>query len=387
MIYFDHAASAPVSKEVGNHIKDLLCGVGNPSAQHAAGAEQAKIIANSRKTIMNAIGATDGSLVFTSGGSESNNMAVNLAAKIAYASGRNRIIISATEHKSVINACSALKKRGFIVEFAPIAKNGSVNTKALASMIDWRTLLVSVMAVNNETGIINNVKSVSETVRKYGAIFHIDAVQALPHGLGFPVDCADMISFSGHKVGTPAGVGALYLNKRISTLVRMHKISFIYGGGQEFGIRAGTENVPYIAGFAKAVCLLHDDSNVASLRDYAEQEILKIFPNARVHGDKARRVPTISNISLGDVDAASVVTWLSMHDIMISSGSACNTGSNQPSHVLLAMGDTDVEAFSSIRLSFSDCNTIEEVDALLDCLREYAKKYVSCPQEEDVDGL
>ena len=376
MVYFDTAASAPVKSEVRNLIADAFYNYGNPSSQHATGKDLHQKLANARTTIKDALGVRNGEVIFTSGGSESNNAIIRMASELGMRYGKNKILVSATEHKSILMACRHMSRFGFVIDVLPVDSCGRVDPETLRMHMDSRTLLVSIMAVNNETGVINDIDALANVAHEDGALFHTDAVQALPHGLSFDINHVDAASFSGHKIGTPPGIGALYIGNRLMHECQRHHTALLYGGEQELGLRAGTENIPYILGFAKAIQTLSSDAHATEVRYYLEREILKILPNAKIHGAEAKRVGSISNIALRSVDASSVVTWMSMHNIMISSGSACNTGSHKPSHVLLAMGDTEQDAFSSIRLSFSEQNTKDEVDRFLEQLRKYADQYI-----------
>lgn len=365
LIYADYAATSPVEERV---LKEMLPyfteSFGNPSGVHRASRMAAKAVAEARRKIAAAIGADYSEIYFTSGGTEADNWAVNAA------KGK-KIITTAVEHKAVLNSCKALEKSGAAVTYLPVDGDGFVTAKQVAAAIDSDTALVSVMQANNEIGTVMPIDEIAEVCRAKGVLFHTDAVQAIGN---LPVDVRgiDMLSCSGHKIGAPKGVGFLYVRKG-TPLERL-----IHGGNQEFGFRAGTENVPAIAGLGEAVKLAcegaQDNSEyVTRLRDRLIEGLLEI-PDARLNGSREKRLCGNVNVSFADVESEAVLLMLDAAGICASGGSACTTGENEPSHVLTAIGVPEKFINGTVRFTLSHRNTVDEVDYIIEKTAEVVSR-------------
>ncbi len=383
IIYLDHNATTPPDPEVMEAMLPFLAQkYGNPSSIHSTGAAAREALDAARRSVAQAIGATARRVIFTGGGSEADNMAIKGAAFAASASraeglnGRGHIITSAIEHPAVLASCRWLDGQGFRVTYLPVARDGLVKPAELLKALANDTILVSVMLANNETGVIQPVADLAALARERDIIFHTDAVQALGK---IPVDVeelgVDLLSVSGHKIHAPKGVGALFVRKgvRLSPLVN--------GGSQESGLRAGTENVAGIAGFAKAAELavkrLPEMERVASLRDRLQERAGELVEGALVNGDPTRRLPNTLNMTLPGMRGESLVLNLDRKGVALSSGSACKSGSPDPSHALLALGLTPEEAHCSVRFSLGQGNTGEEIDQTLKALAEVLEESMS----------
>jgi cysteine desulfurase len=364
-IYLDNNATTPLHPEVLRVLEDTLRTVfGNASSIHKEGQTARRVIEEARESVARLIGATARDLVFTSGGTESNNAAIFGALD---AGGRHHIVTTAIEHPSVLEAVAELERRGHSVTRIAPQRSGEVRAEEVVAAITPDTRLVAVMLVNNETGVIQPAAQVGEVCRERGIHFHCDAVQAAGK---IEVDVAelhcDTLSLGAHKMHGPKGIGALYV-RRGATLA-----AHLVGGAQERRRRAGTENVPLAAAFGTAAAVAHDPSwraPVAELRDRLEKEMASSFPIA-VNGASASRVPNTSNITFQGVDGEGLVIALDLHGIAVSTGSACSSGRVEPSGVLLAMGLTPEEAKSTVRFSLSRFTTPEEIGTTVRVLRE-----------------
>ncbi len=380
VIYLDHHATTPCDPAV---IEAMLPhfgeAYGNPSSSiHAAGREAAEAVDSARVQVAELLGAHEGEIVFTSGATEANNLAI---LGLAWGTGgeRRRIVTSAIEHKAVLGPCRQLEKQGFEVIVLPVDGFGHVDLDAAEEAITEDTLLVSVQAANNEIGTIQPVAEVSRLAHDRGALFHCDAAQAVGK---LPVDVdewdVDLLSISAHKLYGPKGVGALYVRGGPYALPFS---SLIVGGGQERGLRAGTLNVPGIVGFGAAcgLCqsLMSEEALcIADLRDRLERAILNANPSIWRNGAPNNRLAGNSNLTFPGIDAESLV--LNTPDFAISTGSACTSGAPEPSHVLLAIGLDRKEARSTIRIGVGRFNTVRDIDRAADAILA-AFDRLSCP--------
>ena len=367
IIYLDNNATTCVAPEVFEAMTPYLTEFyGNPSSIHRFGGQLAAKVEDARAQLGALIGAQNSEIIFTSCGTESDTTAIRSALSIC--PKRRKVVISKVEHPAVLNLGKELERNGYKVSIIPVDSKGRLDMDRAREMIDSETAVVSVMWANNETGNIQPVIELGELARKNGALFHTDAVQAVgkvPMNLAeLPID---MLSLSGHKFHAPKGIGALYVKRG----VRYHP--YIIGGHQEHGRRAGTENLASIVGLGKAAELAlaninHENTAVRALRDKLEQGVLATIPSVRINGDVEHRLPNTANISFEYIEGESILMLLDMHNICASSGSACTTGSLEPSHVLRAMGVPYTAAHGSIRFSFSRYNTEAEVDRVLEVL-------------------
>ena len=367
IIYFDNNATTCVAPEVYQEMIPYLTEFyGNPSSIHRFGGQLAAKIEDARGKLAALLGAQNSEVIFTSCGTESDSSAILSALSIC--PKRRKVVMSKVEHPAVLNLGRDLERRGYKVSLIPVDAKGRLDMERAQEMIDTETAVVSVMWANNETGNIYPVAELGELAHKAGALFHTDAVQAVGK---IPMDLAelpiDMLSLSGHKFHAPKGVGALYVKRG----VRFHP--FVIGGHQERGRRAGTENLASVIGLGKAAELAlagieEENTRVKALRDRLEQSVLETIPAVRINGDPEHRLPNPANISFEYIEGESILMLLDMHNICASSGSACTTGSLEPSHVLRAMGVPYTAAHGSIRFSFSRYNTDEEVDKVLEVL-------------------
>ena len=367
VIYFDNNATTMVAPEVFEAMKPFLTNLyGNPSSIHRFGGQVAAHVEAARESLASLLGAAPTELIFTSCGTESDSAAIFSA--LLNCPKRNKVVTTKVEHPAVLSLGKELERRGYRVSLIPVDGKGRLDLKRAAEMIDDETAIVSVMWANNETGNLYPVAELAELAHRNGALFHTDAVQAVGK---IPMKLSDMnidfLSLSGHKLHAPKGVGALYVKRG----VRFRP--FIVGGHQESGRRAGTENVASIVGLGKAAELarLHigdEQTRVRAMRDRLEQTVLATIPAVRVNGDPANRLPNTSNISFEYIEGESILMLLDMFQICASSGSACTTGSLEPSHVLRAMGTPYTAAHGAIRFSLSRYNTMEEVDFVLEKL-------------------
>jgi cysteine desulfurase len=360
-VYFDNNATTKVAQEVLEEITPLFCDLyGNPSSMHTFGGQMARRVRNAREQAANLLGCDPSEIIFTSGGTESDNAAIQGA--LAASPNKRKVITTRVEHPAVLTACRQLESHGYTVVELAVDKVGRLDLAELKEELDDDTALVTIMYANNETGVIFPIDQIADLVTGKGIAFHTDAVQAVGKiPLKLSNSSIDMLSLSGHKLHAPKGIGVLYIKKgtRFSP--------FMVGGHQEAGKRAGTENVPGIVGLGKACELAaknieQENSKVKSLRDKLENAILESCPDSRLNGDRDNRLPNTANISFEYVEGEAILLMLDKYGICASSGSACTSGSLEPSHVLRAMGVPFTAAHGSIRFSLSRYNTEEEVD-------------------------
>lgn len=374
LIYLDNAATTKTASEVVNEMLPYFTeNYGNPSSIYSIGATAKEAVTKVRERIASSLGAKSNEIYFTGGGSESDNWALIATAQAYEAKGKH-IITSKIEHHAVLHTCSYLEKQGYEITYVDVDENGIVKLDELEKAIRPDTVLISVMFANNEIGTIQPIKEIGAIAKAHGVLFHTDAVQAYAH---VPIDVdemnIDMLSASGHKFHGPKGIGFLYIRTGIK--IR----SFIHGGQQERGRRAGTENVTGIVGMGKAVELsfLRMEESAAKqreLRDYLIKRIKEEVPHCRLNGDGVRRLPNNVNYSFQFIEGESLLIMLDMKGICASSGSACTSGSLDPSHVLLAIGLPHEIAHGSLRLTVSEENTIEEMDSVIDAIKEIVDK-------------
>jgi len=367
-IYLDHAATTPVRAEVLSAMLPVFSNVfGNPSSFYKDGRDAFHTLEEARATIARCISADPGEIYFTSCGTESDNWAIKGIAEAHQAKGRH-IITSAIEHHAVLHTCDALEKHGYEITRLPVDSDGLVDPEAVRAAIRPDTILVSIMMANNEIGVIQPIAEIAAICREKKVIFHSDAVQAAG---AIPIDAhqlgVDLMSFSGHKLYAPKGVGVLYIRKGVRIA------NFFDGGAQERKRRGGTENVPSIVGMAKAFELAvaemsENSARLAGLRDALIAGILEKIPHARLNGHPTRRLPNNANFSFQFIEGESILLMLDHYGYECSSGSACTSGSLDPSHVLLAIGLPHEIAHGSLRVTFGHSNTMEDVQALIDDL-------------------
>lgn len=369
-IYFDHAATTPLDPEVTAAMAPFLGpAFGNPSSVHEFGQRARAAIDDARDNVGALIGASASEIVFTSGGTEANNLALfGLAYAPSRDPRRDRIICSAVEHHSVLDSCAALERRGFRVTRVPVGSAARVDAARVIELVDDRTLLVSIMLANNEVGTLQPVREIARACRERGAPVHTDAVQAVGN---MPVDAAelgvDLISLSAHKFYGPKGAGALFVRRG------MEIEPILFGGGQESGRRSGTENVAGIVGLGAAARLAREKMpqrlpNTKRLRDRLLEEIPRLIEAVAITGDPKHRLPGSASFLVEGVEGESLLIALDLDGVAASSGSACALGALEASHVLLAMGLSEAQARSHLRLSVGHENTGEEVDRLLEVL-------------------
>ena len=370
MIYLDNAATTKTRPEVVEAMLPYFTEYyGNQSSVYTFSSKSKEAVTKARETIASSIGAKSNEIYFTAGGSEADNWAL-IAAAEAYADKGKHIITSKIEHHAILHTCQYLEKKGYEVTYLDVDENGVVKLDELKKAIRPDTILISIMFANNEIGTIEPVKEIGAIAREHGILFHTDAVQAYGH-VPIQVDeyNIDMMSTSGHKLNGPKGIGFLYIRKGVK--IR----SFIHGGAQERKRRAGTENVPGIAGYAKAVELAMADMKERTekereLRDYLMEKVLKEVPFTRINGSRTDRLPNNINFAFQFIEGESLLIKLDMAGICGSSGSACTSGSLDPSHVLLAIGLPHEIAHGSLRLTLSEENTKEEMDFTAEKIRE-----------------
>ena len=374
LIYLDNAATTKTAPEVVEAMLPYFTEYyGNPSSVYTFSAGNKEAINKNRKIIADAINTAPENIYFTAGGSESDNWAVKATADLLKNKGKH-IITSKIEHHAILHTCQYLEKQGFEVTYLDVDENGLVDPAKLEEAIRPDTILISIMFANNEIGTIEPIKEIGEIAHKHGILFHTDAVQAF---MQVPIDVdelnIDMLSASGHKINGPKGIGFLYIRKGVK--IR----SFVHGGAQERKRRAGTENVPGIIGFGKAVELASNSfetrtAKIRELRDYFIKEIEDKIPYCRLNGDRTKRLPNNVNFSFEFIEGESLLLMLDMRNICASSGSACTSGSLDPSHVLLAIGLPHEVAHGSLRLTLSEESTKEEVDFVVAELEKIVKR-------------
>ncbi len=374
LIYLDNAATTKTAPEVVEAMLPYFTErFGNPSSIYGFGAENKEAISRQRDTIAAALGASSSEIYFTAGGSESDNWALKATAE-AYAAKGKHIITSKIEHHAILHTCEYLKQQGFEVTYLDVDENGIVKLDELRAAIRPDTILISVMFANNEIGTIQPIREIGEIAKENQILFHTDAVQAFGH-LPINVDeChIDMLSASGHKLNGPKGIGFLYIRKGVK--IR----SFVHGGAQERKRRAGTENVPGIVGLgtatARAVRTMEErTAKERELRDYLIGRIEAEIPYCRLNGDRTKRLPNNVNFSFRFVEGESLLIMLDGKGICASSGSACTSGSLDPSHVLLAIGLPHEIAHGSLRMTLNEEVTKEELDYVVENLKEIVNR-------------
>jgi len=382
LIYLDNAATTKTSEEVVAAMLPYFTEYyGNPSSVYEFASESKKAVSNARRTIAETLGAQENEIYFTAGGSEADNWALKATAE-AYQSKGKHIITTKIEHHAILHTAEYLEKRGFEITYIGVDENGVVKVDELEKAIRPDTILISVMFANNEIGTIQPIKEIGEIAKKHGVLFHTDAVQAYGQ-LPINVDelHIDMLSSSGHKLNGPKGIGFLYIRKGVK--IR----SFVHGGAQERKRRAGTENVPGIVGYGKAAeiaakTMKERTAKEIELRDHLIDRVLAEVPYTRLNGHRTNRLPNNANFSFQFVEGESLLILLDNNGICASSGSACTSGSLDPSHVLLAIGLPHEKAHGSLRLTLSEEITKEDVDfvveqikAIVDRLRSMSPLY------------
>jgi len=384
LIYLDNAATTKTAPEVVDAMYPYFSEYyGNPSSIYSIAGKSKEAINQSRETIANSIGAKSQEIYFTAGGSEADNWAIKATAE-AYAGKGNHIITSKIEHHAVLHTCEYLKTRGFEITYIDVDENGVIKIDELKKAIRPTTILISVMFANNEIGTIEPIKEIGEIAKEKGILFHTDAVQAFGHVPINVDEChIDMLSTSGHKINGPKGIGFLY----IRTGVKIG--SFIHGGAQERSRRAGTENVPGIVGFGEAVRRAVNTMDERSgkereTRDYLISRVMSEIPYTKLNGHPTDRLPNNANFCFRFVEGESLLIMLDMDGICGSSGSACTSGSLDPSHVLLAIGLPHEIAHGSLRLTLSEETSKEDIDFVVDDLKRIVERLRSMsPLYED----
>ena len=373
-IYLDNAATTQVYPEVLEAMTPYFTEYyGNPSSVYSFAGKAGEAVAAARKTIADFIGADQSEIYFTGGGSESDNWALKATAE-AYAGKGKHIITSRIEHHAILHTCEWLEKQGYEVTYLDVDENGIVQPETLKAAIRPDTILVSIMAANNEIGTIEPIEELAQIAHDAGALFHTDAVQAYCHvPINVDAQHIDMLSASGHKLNGPKGIGFMYIRKGIK--IR----SFIHGGSQERGRRAGTHNVPGIVGLGKATeigaaNLKERMAYETKLRDHLIDRVLSEIPYVRLNGDRTKRLPNNANFCFRFIEGESMLILLDQNGICASSGSACTSGSLDPSHVLLAIGLPHEIAHGSLRLTLSEKTTMEDIDFTVDKLKEIIER-------------
>lgn len=373
-VYLDHSATTPVRSEVLEAMLPYFNErYGNASSIHGFGREAKVALEEARERVAEVLGAASSEIFFTSGGTEADNLAIKGVAFANRKKGKH-IITSRIEHHAVLESCKFIEKEDFEVTYLPVDYQGLVNPEDLSKAIRDDTTLVSVMHANNEVGVIQPVEELCKITKQKGAYFHTDAVQSVGK---IPIDVQklnlDMLSASGHKIYGPKGIGAIYIRKG----VRITPLS--HGGHHERSRRAGTENLPAIVGFAKALELLSQEmddqyKHLEKLSQALYQKLVETIPDVILHGDPTRRVPHIMNLSFKGVEGESVILSLDMKGVAVASGSACTSGTLEPSHVLSAMGIAPEIAQGAVRFSFGKDNTMNDVEYVASILPEIIQR-------------
>ena len=374
-IYLDHNATTPVDPLVTEAVTRALqdC-FGNASSVHSFGQAAKAAIDEGRASVAELVGGQPTEIIFTSGGTEADNLALRGAVEASETTGRRHLIASAIEHEAVLNTFKALTKRGWTMTLLSVDRAGVVNPAQLESVITDNTALVSVMHANNEIGTIQPIQELARIARQHRALFHTDAVQSAGK---LPINvCSlevDLLSISGHKFNGPKGIGALWI-RRGSRLV-----STLTGGRQERNRRAGTENVPGIVGLGVAAHLAitkltSEAKRLVTLKDHLEATVLERIPRTAVNGARNQRIPNTTNISFDGVEAEALLIALDLEGVAVSTGSACSSGTLQPSHVLKAMGFAPHRAQNSIRFSLGSGNTAQEIERVIEILPRVVRK-------------
>lgn len=374
LIYLDNAATTQVSKEVLNEMIPFFRQTySNPSAVYSFAGDGKKAVDRARKQAAELIGANVEEIYFTGGGSESDNWALKAAAE-AYSSKGKHIITSKIEHHAILHTCEYLEKQGYEVTYLDVDEEGKISLEELKAAIRPDTVLISIMTANNEIGTIEPIIEIGKIAHENGVLFHTDAVQAYGH---IPINVddmnIDMLSASGHKLNGPKGIGILYIRKGVK--IR----SFIHGGAQERGRRAGTSNVPGIVGFGKAAeiagkTMEERTKKEVALRDHLIERVLSEIPYTRLNGHKTHRLPNNANFCFRFIEGESLLILLDQLGVCASSGSACTSGSLDPSHVLLAIGLPHEIAHGSLRITLSEETTLEDIDFVVDELKNIVQR-------------
>lgn len=377
--YFDYNATTPLDPRVLAEMLPFFNDrFANPSSAYRQGCDVLGAVENARKRVAGLVNADPSEILFTSGGSESDNLALFGAARRYKNIGRH-LITSAVEHEAVLAPCRELQKEGFVLTVLPVGHDGLVNPDDLRRAIRKDTILVSVMQANNETGVIQPIGELAALAREHGAAFHTDAVQALGK---IPVDIAqlgvDLLSLSAHKIYGPKGAGALYVKRGVTIA------PLLYGGGQENKRRPGTENVAGIVGLGKAVELCQEEmaaeaQRLGEWRERLQNEIGERIPETRVNGDTPQRVANTLNVSFRGCDGGVLVAFLDGSGLALSSGSACSAKSRAPSHVLLAMGRSEDEAVEGLRISLGRFSSEQDMEKLLTELSQAVRRLRALP--------
>ncbi len=373
-IYLDNAATTKTAPEVVDAMLPYFTELyGNPSSVYELASQSKKAVNQARENIAETLGTQTNEIYFTAGGSEADNWALKATAE-AYVDKGKHIITSKIEHHAILHTCEYLQKRGFEITYIDVDENGIIRMDSLKKAIRPDTILISVMFANNEIGTIQPIEEIGKLAHENSILFHTDAVQAYGQ---LPIDVEklhiDMLSASGHKLNGPKGIGFLYIRKGIKLR------SFVHGGAQERNRRAGTENVPGIVGFGKAAeralaIMEQKTKKETELRDYLIEQILKQVPYTRLNGDRINRLPNNVNFSFQFVEGESLLIMLDMEGICASSGSACTSGSLDPSHVLLAIGLPHEIAHGSLRLTLGEDTTKEEIEFTVDKIKKIVEK-------------
>ena len=365
-IYIDYNATTPLRPEIKAAMIETMEVYGNASSMHGSGRAARAGVEQARKAVASLIGATDGTVIFTSGGSESNNTVFQTMRILAKDNTRNEFIISAIEHPCVLNSALSLKKDGFTVKILPVDEYGKLKMDELKAALNDKTLFVSIMTANNEIGTVQDIKEITAMVKNAGAFMHTDAVQAIGK---MPLDVkeigVDYLTMSAHKIYGPKGVGALYVKKAAPLFPLIH------GGHQEDGLRAGTYNSPAIMGFGKAAEIAAAEitqygKEISSLRDKLRRGLLEKVPNIKINGHLKDVLPNTLNVSFPGAEGESILLSMDMQGIEASTGSACASGSLEPSHVLMATGLEPELAHGSIRFSLGWGITEEDIDYIIE---------------------
>ena len=374
LIYLDNAATTQVYPEVLDAMLPYFTEhYGNPSAIYSFAGESKKAVDEARANVAALINARTEDIYFTGGGSESDNWALKATAE-AYESKGKHIITSRIEHHAILHTCAYLEQKGYEVTYLDVDEDGKISLEELEKAIRPDTILISIMSANNEIGTIQPIKEIGKIAHDHGVLFHTDAVQAFGH---IPIDVEemniDMLSASGHKINGPKGIGVMYIRKGVK--IR----SFIHGGAQERKRRAGTHNVPGIVGIGTAAKLAKENMEERSakeiaLRDHLIERVLKEIPYTRLNGHRTDRLPNNANFCFRFIEGESMLILLDQAGICGSSGSACTSGSLDPSHVLLAIGLPHEIAHGSLRLTLSEKNTMEEIDYTVDELKKIIER-------------
>lgn len=374
IVYLDNAATTKTSPKVVEAMLPYFSeNYGNPSSIYSIGGTAKLAVDEARAAVAKSIGAKPEEIYFTAGGSESDNWAIKMVAENLSKKGRH-IITSAIEHHAVLHTCEYLEKQGYEVTYVGVDEDGIIKLDELEAAIRPDTILITVMAANNEIGTLQPIREIGAVAKKHGVLFHTDAVQAFGHcPINVDEDNIDMLSASGHKINGPKGVGFLYVRKGVRLT------NLIHGGQQERGRRAGTENVPGIVGLGAAANEAVEKMEAravyeAKLRDYMIERILKEIPYCRLNGHPSKRLPNNVNVSIRFIEGEALLMMLDMKGICASSGSACTSGSLDPSHVLLAIGLPHAIAHGSLRMSLSDETTKEDVDYTVDALKKIVER-------------